>query len=257
MSYAFGDSDLAAERLRCLAAVFAGSTHAFLTQAVDARPGLAVDLGCGPGDTTHFLAEVLRCHQTVGIDSSPHFIAKAQETATERVTFRYHDFTDIPFPDGSAELLYARFVLTHMADPKGVLEGWATQLRPNGLMLLEETEWIHTSQPAFATYLRIVEALLAHQANILYIGTRLNQLPPPVHLRRRSSHVATLPVTTQDAARMFSMNIQTWKHNPYIQTRHTSDEIARLEQELLTLTAADSDAPEIEWGLRQLVFQRD
>lgn len=256
MRYAFGDSDLAAKRLRCLAAVFAGSTGAFLRAAVDAPPALTLDLGCGPGSTTHFLADVLRGERTVGIDDSPHFIELAQATATESVTFCRHDVTVTPFPCGSADLLYGRYVLTHMADPQAVLQSWATQLHPGGMLLMEETEWIHTSQPAFATYLRIVEGMLAHQGNILYIGPHLDGMPPPDGLRRRSSRVATFPVRDRDAARMFSMNIRTWKHNPYIQRAHAAAEIAHLERELDALTDADPGLAASEWGLRQLVFQR-
>jgi|GEM_PF-4849520 Trans-aconitate methyltransferase len=49
--YTFGDTDLAAERLRILDAVFAPTTDALLDDLV-VRPSRVADLGCGPGATT-------------------------------------------------------------------------------------------------------------------------------------------------------------------------------------------------------------
>lgn len=140
MRYAFGDSDLAARRLQLLGEVFAPSTRAFLQASVSREPSLVVDLGCGPGYTTHFLAETLPCGRAVGLDHSDHFISLAQQTATQRVSFQAHDVTQVPFPTGPADLLYCRFLLTHLRDPEAVVARWTDQLRPGGLLLMEEAE---------------------------------------------------------------------------------------------------------------------
>ena len=58
-SYLFGDTDVAAKRLRLVAEVYAESTRAFLHARGAARPDAAVDLGCGLGYTTHLIAEAL------------------------------------------------------------------------------------------------------------------------------------------------------------------------------------------------------
>ena len=47
--YLFGDTDLAARRLKVLAEVFAASSETFISEAADCNPRLVVDLGCGPG----------------------------------------------------------------------------------------------------------------------------------------------------------------------------------------------------------------
>src|SRR5437867_9185583 len=98
MSYVFGDSDLAAYRLRLLAEVFAPCTREFLKRAAPGRYRQAVDLGCGPAYSTHLLAETLRCDRAVGIDSSEHFISLARRSATDTMRFWLHDFTTVPFP---------------------------------------------------------------------------------------------------------------------------------------------------------------
>jgi len=66
----FGDTDIAARRLKVLAEVFAESTRAFLLDTVISKPRLALDLGCGPGYSTHFLADGLQCNHTAGLDKN-------------------------------------------------------------------------------------------------------------------------------------------------------------------------------------------
>jgi hypothetical protein len=45
-----------------------------------------------------------------------------------------------------------------------------TQLRSDGLLLLEEREGIRTKHPALGAYLEIVEAILADRGHELYAG---------------------------------------------------------------------------------------
>jgi trans-aconitate methyltransferase len=161
MSYAFTHTELARQRLAVLADVYARSTSDFLRACVTQVPNLVIDLGCGPGHTTRLLAEVLQAEQAIGLDISPDFIAFAQQNATPRVSFLTHDITSVPFPVGPADLLYCRFLLTHLQHPQTVLARWATQLRPGQLLLIEEVEWIHTQHELFSRYLTIIEAMLA------------------------------------------------------------------------------------------------
>jgi trans-aconitate 2-methyltransferase len=256
MQYAFGDSDIAARRLELLAAVFASSSRPFLLRAAGDNPRLVVDLGCGPGHSTRFLADVLPCEHVAGLDNSEHFLARARQTPTEKLSFHLHDVTAVPFPVEPADLLYGRFLLTHLPEPQSVVARWATQLRPGGLLLLEETEWIHTRHGLFATYLEIVEALLASQGNDLYIGGALESLTDSAALRRRSSELARLPVSNRDTAALFFLNIQSWKHRPFIRTNYPAAMIEQLEAGLEALAQGSSGEAEIEFGLRQIVWER-
>ena len=256
MQYLFGDTDLAARRLKFLADVYAESTRAFIVDAVADTPRLVVDLGCGPGYSTHFLADVLRGEHAVGLDNSEQFISLARETETDEVSFHLHDVTSLPFPVGPGDFFYCRFLLTHLHDPQDVVLGWATQLRPKGLLLMEEVEWIRTENPVFTTYLSIVEAMLENKSGKLYVGQTLDSLNDTDILERRASRVAHLPVSNHKAATMFSMNIQTWKYQPFIQMNYSSSMIDQLEEDLKSLADKSGSETEIEWGLRQLVFER-
>src|SRR5438128_1293842 len=98
MPYLFKNTDLAAQRLQVLADVFTPSTSAFLRDTVSEQPHLVIDLGCGPGYTTHLLADTLRSEHVVGLELSEHFVNLARPTSTDQVAFYCHDITSIPFP---------------------------------------------------------------------------------------------------------------------------------------------------------------
>jgi SAM-dependent methyltransferase len=256
MQYLFGDTDIAAQRLKVLAEVFAESTSTFLRDSAIDRLHLAVDLGCGPGLSTRLLAETLRCDRTVGLDNSRHFIRLAQQTQTERGAFYFHDVTSVPFPVGPSDILYCRFLLTHLKEPHEMIKRWATQVHLEGLLLMEEVEWIDTKHPVFGTYLEIVEAMLGHQSNRLYVGPALNTLQNIDVLKLWMNTVRHLPVATDRAAAMFFLNMQTWKDHPFIQKNYSATLIKELEDNLNTLTQKAPSTSEIEWGIRQSAFKR-
>lgn len=255
MPYLFQDTERAAHRLQLVAEVFASSTRPFLQTVVDATPELAVDLGCGPGYTTRLLAEVTQCRQAIGIDSSEHFLAFARREAPAQLSFVHHDVTQIPFPTGPCDLIFCRLLLTHLQEPLSVLERWGTQLRPQGLLLVEEVEWIRTEHPLLRQYLEIQAELLRQQANELYIGPRLEQHQMENGLERRLSRVYQLPVSTTQVATMFSMNLPSWKHHPFIQQQYR-ERIDQIEQDLQTLATHATDKGENVWGMRQLAYAR-
>jgi SAM-dependent methyltransferase len=256
MPYLFGDTDIAAQRLQVLGEVFAESSKAFLLGAAPSQLQLAVDLGCGPGYSTHFLANILQCDRIVGLDNSEQFIALAQRTRTAKVVFALHDVTVVPFPIGPADLFYCRFLLTHLREPQAVIMKWATQLQPNGLLVIEENEGIQTDHAVFITYIRMVETLLQSSSTDLYVGASVNRLNDTDTLKKRASHKQCVTVLTKQAATLFFLNMQSWKHHPFIRTTYPPTLVDQLEHNLHTLIEQSSRECEIEWQLRQLVFER-
>ncbi|MGO8946056.1 MAG: class I SAM-dependent methyltransferase [Ktedonobacterales bacterium] len=238
-----------------MAEVFAFSTRPLLQAVVSTPPTLAIDLGCGPGYTTRLLAEVTRCTRAIGIDSSEHFLSLATRHAPAHVSFVCHDVAQVPFPTGPADLIFCRLLLTHLQDPLSAVERWGTQLRPQGLLLLEEVEWIRTKHPILRQYLEIVSAILRQQANELYIGSLLEQQEPIDGLIRRMSRVYHLPVNTVQAASMFSLNIPSWKNHPFVQQRYGTI-IEQLERDVQTLADHATDEGENVWGMRQIAYER-
>jgi trans-aconitate methyltransferase len=224
-----------------------------MQDAVSKTPQVAVDLGCGPGYTTHLLADVTRCVRAIGLDSSERFLTLAAQSATDRISFVCHNVTQIPFPTGQSDLIFCRLLLTHLQDPAAVIERWITQLRPQGLLLMEEVEWIRTEHPLLRRYLEIQATLFRQQANELYIGSMLEQQQVN-DVRQYLSRVYHVSVSTKQAATMFSMNLPSWKHHPFVQQQY-GNIIDQLERNLQELTENATSGCEIEWGMRQLAYE--
>jgi SAM-dependent methyltransferase len=253
--YLFGDTNLAARRLKILSEVFAECSRDFLLQIADRCPRSVVDLGCGPGYSTHFLARILSCVRVVGLDNSQNFISLARETGNERVSFCRHDITSLPFPAGPSDLLYCRFTMAHLLNPRCLLESWATQLRSEGLLLIEETEQIQTDHPVFTTYLSIVETLFDHQSKQLCLGPVLDGIEDPEIIKRRVNKVREVEVSLQRAATLFFLNLQFWKNHPFIRTSVASSLINELEDALCGLSKR-LGGEVIRWQIRQIAFER-
>lgn len=256
MQYQFGDRDLAAQRLAVVARVFEGTTREFLQRVRPARTRLAIDLGCGPGFTTRLLADVLSCGALVGLDTSERFLEKAREPADVRLRFRHHDVLTTPFPEAPADLLFCRYLLSHLPDPRSCLDTWATQLGSGGLLAIEEVDAIETKHPVFDRYLSTVEAMLKSQRTELYVGPVLDKLGERPLLRRVTSQARRLRVSNGDAATMFSMNVPNWRDRPFIRETYSRDSIQALEDELREIAAAPGTDSAITWTLRQIVFER-
>ena len=91
--------------------------------------------------------------------------------------------------------------------------------------MIEETDSIITEQPSFTRYLGIVEAMLASQSNELYAGPIVAALGAATGLRTIRDQVRRLKVANADAARMFVMNMQAWKHGDFIRTNYPNETV--------------------------------
>ena len=255
MSYAFGDSQVAGDRLEVVARVFEPPTSAFLDRSGADAPQLAVDLGCGPGFTTRLIAERLNPTETVGLDLSSDFLERAATGAPPGVSFRVHDLMEVPFPVGPADLLFCRYLLCHLEDPLAAMGRWGTQLRPGGLLLVEESEWIETNVDPFALYISLQETMLRSQSNDLFIGSRLADAEPPAPLAKRSSNLTEHRVSTREVATMFALNFVTWSQHPFVKRSLQTSEIESIQRDLDHLRS-EGNGGETVFQLRQVVYER-
>jgi hypothetical protein len=147
--------------------------------------------------------------------------------------------------------------LAHQADAERLVAKWPTQLRAGGRLLIEEMDSMVTRQPVFRQYLEIVESMLAAGGHDLYVGRRLAAMPVPDRHVKLTDRSVALSLTDDLAARMFWLNIQTWRHNAYVQANYSSRLIQGMTASLAEIAAAPSDEQGIAWQLRQLVFEHE
>ena len=175
--YSFGETDLAAERLRVVSEVFDPTSEAFVSETVRNRPRLALDLGCGPGFTTRLLSRIARPERTVGVDRSESFLGRARASSVAREEYVAADVAMEPLRVAGIgerpDLIYARFLASHLPEPERAISGWAKTLEAGGLLLVEEVEGISTEAAAFEEYLKMLSEVLARHGNELFVGARL------------------------------------------------------------------------------------
>jgi SAM-dependent methyltransferase len=254
--YTFGDSDLAAERLRLVAESFAPSSERFLTEIardLGGTPRVAVDLGCGLGRTTRLLRGCLPAARVFGLDRSLAFLEIAKAEASDGVSFVEHDVTRSPLPVPPADLLYCRFLLTHLAEPVEVLRAWRQAVVPGGVLAVEELEHLSSPDPILAGYYAMLEAMQGSHGHDTFIGRRLEGLVREAGWAVRSSRVLSIDIGGRRMARLHLPNFQTWRRDPYVVDRFPPARIDEIERGLAGIVADDGAEPPVDYRLRQLV----
>lgn len=133
------------ERLRLLARVMRPTTIA-LFDRIGIEAGMAcLDVGCGGGDVTLDLIErVGPAGRVVGWDIDKTKIDLARREADEKgihnVEYRVVDIAQME-PTAEFDVVYSRFLLSHLKDPAGALAKFERSARPGCLVALEDIDF--------------------------------------------------------------------------------------------------------------------
>lgn len=169
------------KRLEVVSRVLWPTTSRLLTEAGIAEGQQCLDLGCGGGDVTLQLARLVGptgCVTGIDMDETKLELARhsASEQSLENVEFRRVNVQEWN-EEGCYDLIYARFLLTHLADPHRMLRQMLHGTRPGGVAVVEDVEFAgHFSYPnsgAFDAYVRLYRAAAARQGADADIGPKL------------------------------------------------------------------------------------
>jgi SAM-dependent methyltransferase len=102
-----------------------------------------LDVGCGPGSITLDLAGLVS--EVVGIDGADMAIDRARREARRRrvtnVEFQIADAYDLPFGDGSFDVVHAHQLLQHLADPVRALNEARRVAKPGGIVAARDADY--------------------------------------------------------------------------------------------------------------------
>ncbi|KDQ32118.1 hypothetical protein PLEOSDRAFT_1062181 [Pleurotus ostreatus PC15] len=122
-----------------------------------------LDVGCGPGSITVSLAAYVAEGQVIGVDSSKEVveIANGQAQRPSNCSFAVGDVFNLPFPDGSFDVVHAHQVLLHLPDATRALGEMRRVCRVGGIVACREGDWgstiVHPGGPIIDQWKAIAE----------------------------------------------------------------------------------------------------
>lgn len=133
------------ERLRILARVMASATLALLDRLRIVAGMTCIDVACGGGDVATELARrVGPTGGVLGFDNDPVAIDLARSEAAvlslPQIEYRVLDLLTGDLPQERFDIVYVRFLLTHLAEPAAALARIASLARPGGLVVAEDID---------------------------------------------------------------------------------------------------------------------
>lgn len=216
---------------------------------------LALDLGCGPGWTTQLLQSVVQPARTVGLDASERYVREARGHHPS-LEFLRHDVTVAPFPVAAPELLFCRFLLTHLVETQAVLRTWAQAAAPAAMLVIHETEAMQSADPHLSLYYELVAEMQRHHGQDLNIGMRLEADLEASGWRIEHSAGVVVLKAARDMAQLHMPNLRTWGTNAYAARAFDRSEIQALDQALEGIAAGAIEAAPVRYTARQIIAMR-
>jgi trans-aconitate 2-methyltransferase len=168
-------------RLSVMARILGPTTEQLIARVGPLAGQKAVDAACGGGDVTFALAHHVGPNGHVtGLDLDEEKLGAnrdaAQQQGLTHVSFEVADVSK-PWPVADVDLVYARFILTHLAEPQALLRQALAALKPGGIILVEDIDipgyfW-HPDCPALTRYIELYMALSRRRGGDPLIGRRL------------------------------------------------------------------------------------
>jgi O-antigen biosynthesis protein len=135
-----------------------------------------LDAGCGVGYGAAILARA-GASRVVGVDLAPEAVDTATEAAGDLAEFLIGDVQDLPFAEGSFDLVVCFEVLEHVREPHRALVQLKSVLRSDGVVIVSSPNpdvypagnphHVHEFTPE-----ELREALTAEFANVVLMGQR-------------------------------------------------------------------------------------
>jgi ubiquinone/menaquinone biosynthesis C-methylase UbiE len=169
------------QRLQVLARALWPTTSVLLARA-GLRPGMrCLDLGCGGGEVTFELARIAGdAGHATGFDMDETKLALGREAAATKgignIEFRAANVNEWDEPD-AYDLIYCRFLLTHLGRPVELLRKMWAALKPGGAMVVEDIDFngyfCHPANEGFNFYVETYRRVVERRGGDADIGPKL------------------------------------------------------------------------------------
>jgi 2-polyprenyl-3-methyl-5-hydroxy-6-metoxy-1,4-benzoquinol methylase len=189
-SYTIAGGEPGKRRLNLLAEIFRPTTLRLLTDAGLRSGDRCLDLGCGGGHVALDMARIVGPGGSVtGTDFDPRIVELARQDAQHAGVGNVHyQVADARvFGGGPYDLVYARFLLSHLGEPEKVLAHVRQLVRPGGRIVLEDIDmsgsYCHPHDPAHTRYAELYTEAVRRNGGDADLGRRLPSIARAAGLR--------------------------------------------------------------------------
>ena len=239
------------ERLAISDEIYGPSTRAFLMSS-GLRPGMRIlDVGCGPGNISCWLAEQVGLEgSVVGVDISDESLSVAAIKASEKnitnIQFIQSTVDNLDEIEGSFDMVFCRFLLIHLTDPKRALLSMASKLKENGILCCEEpTTYTHSCYPTnrFFDKANLLTQQLGNKKGVDYnFGEKIFSLFQEIFNYPESIKINFFqtPILSQRHKQIFPMSFDQVSKQLLNENLVTTEEVDEIKTGLWDFANADS-----------------
>ncbi len=179
-SYTIAGGEQGKRRLNLLAEIMQPTTLRLLAEAGLRSGDRCLDLGCGGGNVVLDIARIVCPDGSVtGVDFDPQILELARQDAEDAGVgnVEYHVADARTFDGGPFDLIYARFLLSHLSEPGNVLARMRRLARPGGRIVVEDTDmsgcYCHPHDAANARFVELYTEVVRRGGGDADLGRRL------------------------------------------------------------------------------------
>ena len=241
-SYTIAGGEEGRERLRLVSRVLHDSTGAFLDRIGIARGHAVLDAGCGGGDVTREIARRVGVSgRVVDVDADAAKLDLARGEAgregLRHVAYACRDACEPAMP-GSFDVVYARFLLEHLAAPEKALRAFRDQLRPGGVVAVEDIvpsddgEDMRSDDAAVGRYRQLMHDALQRAGGSPGVGLRVPEMLRTLGFASIGIRVVQVLELEGEAKRLPAVTIHAMRHAIVRLGLATTDEVDALVEAL-------------------------
>ena len=248
-TYVLAVGEQGKERLAILNEVYGSTSYTLLKHAGIKSGQSILEIGCGSGNMTCWLAQQVGHQGTVyAIDISDQQIALAKQQTNgqgfNNVKFINLSIYDLNTLSEQFDIVYSRFVITHLHEPLKAIEKLSQRLKPNGNLVLEEVSnavyCCYPENPSYIRYRDLLVQLLKVKKLDPYIGEKLYSYCLAIDIKPIFAKFLQPILLTKREKRMLPLLIQEIKPMLIKNNLAFEPEIDKLIEDLLAFIEDDN-----------------
>jgi len=237
--YVLKGGEEGAKRLQILAHAKWPTTQALLQRVGLQRGMRCLDVGCGSGEITLQLARMIGSEgEVVGIDSDESVLELARKEAEQQnllVNF-YKDNASELKQEPIFDIVYSRFLLTHLQEPQLAIDCMLNSLVPGGTFIVEDIDFsghfCYPNCPAFYRFVELYQAITLQKNCDPFIGPKLLGMLKEAGLKQINMEVV-LPTFFEGVGKLIAQVTMEHLREPLTMSKlATHEEIDAIIQEL-------------------------